>query len=36
VERPNKFDFVVNRKAAQSLDLVIPLSVLAQATELTQ
>jgi putative ABC transport system substrate-binding protein len=36
VERPTKFDFVINLKTAQALGLAIPESVLAQATELIQ
>jgi putative ABC transport system substrate-binding protein len=36
IERPTKFDFVVNLKTAQALGLTIPPSVLAQATELIQ
>src|SRR5262249_6047044 len=33
VERPNKFDFIVNRKTATALGVTIPQSVLLQATE---
>ena len=36
VERPAKFDLVVNLKAAKALGLVIPQSVLLRATELLQ
>jgi putative ABC transport system substrate-binding protein len=36
VEQPTKFDFVINLKAAHTLGLAIPPSVLAQATELIQ
>jgi putative tryptophan/tyrosine transport system substrate-binding protein len=36
VEQPTKFEFVVNLKAAQLLDLRIPPSLLAQATQLLQ
>ena len=36
VERPTRFDFLVNLKAAQSLGLTIPPSVLQQATEVIQ
>jgi putative tryptophan/tyrosine transport system substrate-binding protein len=36
VEEPTTFDFVINLKAAQGLGLVIPQSVLAQATEIIQ
>ena len=34
IERPSRFDFVVNRKAARALGLTLPPSVLAQATEI--
>ena len=34
VERPEKFDLVINLKTAQALGLAIPQSVLAEATEL--
>ena len=33
IERPTKFDFMVNLKTAQALGLAIPQSVLQQATE---
>jgi putative tryptophan/tyrosine transport system substrate-binding protein len=33
MERPSKFDFVINLKTAQTLGLTIPRDVLAQATE---
>ena len=33
MERPRKFDYVVNVKTAQSLGLSVPPSVLQQATE---
>lgn len=36
VERPSKFDFVINLRTAQSLGLIMPQSVLAQATEIIQ
>ena len=36
MERPTKFDFVINLKTAQALGLTIPPSVLIQATELIQ
>ena len=36
IERPTKFDFVINLQTAQALGLSIPPSVLAQATELIQ
>ncbi len=36
VERPMRFDFVINLKTAQALGLTIPQSVLAQATEVIQ
>jgi putative ABC transport system substrate-binding protein len=36
VERPTKFDFVINLKAAQALGLTIPQSVLIQATDVIQ
>ena len=36
MERPSKFDLIINLKTAQTLGLVIPQSVLAQATELIQ
>ncbi|HYV31413.1 MAG TPA: ABC transporter substrate-binding protein, partial [Candidatus Binatia bacterium] len=36
VEGPTKFDFVINKKTADSLGLTIPESVLQQATELIQ
>jgi putative ABC transport system substrate-binding protein len=36
VEEPTTFDFVINLKAAQGLGLIIPQSVLAQATEFIQ
>lgn len=36
VERPAKFDFVINLHAAQALGLAIPQSVLQQATEVIQ
>ncbi len=36
VERPEKFDLVINLKTAQALGLTIPQSVLAEATELIQ
>jgi putative ABC transport system substrate-binding protein len=34
IERPSKFDFVVNRKTARALGLMLPSSILAQATEI--
>lgn len=36
MERPSKFDFVVNLETAQALGLTIPQSVLRQATEIIQ
>ncbi len=36
MERPQKFDFVLNMKTAQALGVTIPPTVLAQATELIQ
>ena len=36
VELPSKFDFVLNRKAADAIGLTIPRSVLEQATEVMQ
>jgi ABC-type uncharacterized transport system substrate-binding protein len=36
IERPSKFDLVINLKTAQALDLTIPSSVLQQATETLQ
>jgi putative ABC transport system substrate-binding protein len=36
IERPSKFDFVVNRKTARSLGLTLPSSILAQATEVLE
>ena len=36
VERPTRFDFIVNLKAAAALGLSIPPSVLAQATQVIQ
>jgi putative ABC transport system substrate-binding protein len=36
VERPEKFDLVINLTTAQVLGLTIPQSVLAEATELIQ
>jgi putative ABC transport system substrate-binding protein len=36
VERPTKFDFIINLKTAQALGLTIPQSVLVQATEIVQ
>ncbi len=33
IERPSKFDFVVNRKAARALGLTLPPTVVVQATE---
>ena len=34
IERPSRFDFVVNRKTARALGITLPPSILAQATEL--
>jgi putative tryptophan/tyrosine transport system substrate-binding protein len=36
VERPEKFDLVINLKTAQALGLTIPQSVLAEVTEIIQ
>jgi putative ABC transport system substrate-binding protein len=36
VERPTRFDLVVNLKTAQALGLTVPPSLLAQVTELIQ
>jgi putative ABC transport system substrate-binding protein len=36
IERPAKYDFVVNLKTAQALGVTIPQSILAEATELIQ
>ncbi len=36
VERPTKFDFIINLKAAQAIGLSIPQTVLLQATEAIQ
>ena len=36
VERPTRFDVVVNLKAAQALGLTVPQPVLSQATEIMQ
>ena len=36
IERPTKFDFVINLKTAQALGLTIPDALLQQATELIQ
>jgi putative ABC transport system substrate-binding protein len=36
VEQPTKFDFVINLKTAQALGLLVPQSVLQQATEVIQ
>ena len=36
VERPTRFDVIVNLKAAQALGLTVPQSVLSQATEVIQ
>jgi putative ABC transport system substrate-binding protein len=36
VERPSKFDLVINLKAAKALGLAIPQSVLLRATEVLQ
>ena len=36
VEQPTTFDFIVNQKTAQSLGLIIPQPVLAEATEIIQ
>jgi putative ABC transport system substrate-binding protein len=36
VQQPDTFDFVVNLKAAETLGLTIPPSILQQATELIQ
>lgn len=36
IERPARYDFIINLKTAQALGLIIPQSVLAQATEVIQ
>jgi putative ABC transport system substrate-binding protein len=36
VERPTRFDVIVNLKTAQALGLAVPQSVLSQATEVIQ
>jgi len=36
VQKPTTFDFVVNFKSAQALGLIIPPSMLQQATEIIQ
>jgi putative ABC transport system substrate-binding protein len=36
MERPSKFDFVINKKTADELSLTIPQEVLAEATEIIQ
>ena len=36
VEQPTAFDLVINLKTAATLGLVVPQSVLAQATEIVQ
>ncbi len=36
VERPSRFDFLINLKTAQTLGLTVPKTILEQATEITQ
>jgi len=36
MEQPTKFDLVVNLKTARALGLIVPQSVLIQATEIIQ
>jgi hypothetical protein len=36
VERPTAFDSIIDKKVAEALGLTIPLSMIAQATELVQ
>ena len=36
IERPTKFDFIINLKTAAALGLTIPQSVLSQATDVIQ